>query len=164
MKSAFYLVLLVFLLSMSGNNPIFPLKALTDLEGKTWTGKLTQVNHQTGETTLDSVEFTATRTDDGQNSWNWKYHFPGKEGFDRESVMEWKKKGKVLNNQQIVEQTVTKTGNYRIIALENQEEKELRHIYQISPFFFSHEIATLRKENDQFIPHWKYECMRERVR
>lgn len=151
----------VLLMSLAADVPTFPMKALTDLEGKVWGGKMVQFNHQIGEKTTDSVELTVTRPNPKEDIWNWEYHFPGKEGFDHSTNIEWKKKGKILTNQQVVESSITKTGNFRIVALENSEEKEFRHIYHISPFYFSHEVATLRKENDQFIPHWKYEFTRE---
>lgn len=148
-------------MGMSGSNPVFPMEALEFLEGKAWGGKMTHIEPQTGIKTQDSIEITVSRDPENSNSWKLAYHFPGKSGLDKQVVLEWKKKGKLVSNQHVVDYTETKAGQHMIITLERLEQTELRHTYLISPFHFVHKTATIGRLNDHFVPTTEIDVFRE---
>jgi hypothetical protein len=162
--SSFLVLLGLILISATASGPIFPEEALEFLEGNTWGGKMTHIDPMSKTKTQDSVEIIVTRQSPSSNTWTLSYHFPGKSGLDKQEVYEWKKKGKMVSEQHVVDYTETKAGQHMIITLEKLEQTELRHTYMISPYHFVHKIATIGRLNDHFVPTTEIDVFRKNAK
>lgn len=144
----------------SGKGPVFPREAFIELEGKPWYGSVTQLNAQTGETVSDSVILTVSSREKPSNTWSFDFSYPNNAGCAFTADIQWAKKGKEIGGEMVVESSITKSGQYYIVTLNQKEDKEFRHTYQISPFHFVHSIAVMKRENDKFLPDRRYELSR----